>query len=184
MKIVLVFVGLIALTYAGVGVVTPEVEREAERLWKKFCEGASEGGNDGDLAVYCKLSRDSYEESLQHQIEVTPPPQALNRWCSSVHQHTRISMMWWLLEEVLPVRRRLFTFCPSKNKNQVNLVDNTSNTVVTQKPTVYFLKKDHDHSKSQEEVGSQPASPPGGYLPPPKEPDNGYNYQPPRSGYN
>jgi len=179
----LVFASLIALTYAGVGVVTPEVEREAERLWKQFCEGASEGGNDGDLAVYCKLSRDTYEESLQHQIEVTPPPQAPQqvvfvRPPSYTYKHDVV-----VSGGGASGQKTVIYVLPSKNKNQVNLVDNTSNTVVTQKPTVYFLKKDHDHSKSQEEVGSQPAPPPGAYLPP-KQPEDGYNYQPPRSGYN
>jgi len=176
------------LVSAGVGVVTPEVEAEAMRLWNQFCSGNNpEGGNDGDLAVFCKLSRDTYEESLQHEINVTPPsksPQQVVfvRPPSYTYKH-----------DVLVTgggqsgQKTVIYVLPSKNKNEVNLVDNTSNQVVTQKPTVYFLKKDHggEGHKQSEEIGAEPAPPPaGGYLPPPpaKQPDNGYNYNAPSRG--
>lgn len=139
--------------YGGVGVVTPEVEREAARLWAQFCNGNQEGGRDGDLAVFCKLSRDSYEESLQHQIQVTPPP-------NQPQQVVFVRPPTYTYKHDVIVsgggqsgQKTVIYVLPSKNKNQVNLVDNTQNTVVTQKPTVYFLKKDHGSEKqSQEEV--------------------------------
>lgn len=149
------FLALVTIptTYAGVGVVTPEIEREAARLWKQFCGSGNnpEGGRDGNLAVFCKLSRDSYEESLQHQIEVTPPPE-------SPQQVVFVRPPTYTYKHDVIVsgggtsgQKTVIYVLPSKNKNQVNLVDNTSNTVVTQKPTVYFLKKDHDGSPKQSE---------------------------------
>lgn len=54
-----VLAACLATAYAGVGVVTPEIEAEAYRLWQRYCGEAarSEGGNDGALAVYCKIAR-------------------------------------------------------------------------------------------------------------------------------
>jgi len=187
MKVLLVLACIaIPFVSAGVGVVTPEVEEEAHRLWNQFCSGNNpEGGSDGDLAVFCKLSRDTYEESLQHEINVTPPsksPQQVVfvRPPSYTYKHDVL-----VSGGGSSGQKTVIYVLPSKNKNEVNLVDNTSNNVVTQKPTVYFLKKDHgDQNKQSEEVASQPGNPPaGGYLPPPKQPDNndGYSYNAPAS---
>lgn len=39
-------------------------------LLRRYCAGRSEGGNDGALAVYCKIAREDVTESLQHTIEL------------------------------------------------------------------------------------------------------------------
>lgn len=155
------------------------------RLWNQFCSGGNpEGGSDGDLAVFCKLSKDVYEESLQHEINVTPPsktPQQVVfvRPPSYNYKHDVV-----VTGGGQSGQKTVIYVLPAKNKNQVNLVDNTSNQVVTQKPTVYFLKKDHDgEHKQSEEVAGEPAPPSGGYLPPPQQqPDSGYNYNAPSRG--
>lgn len=65
-----ILLSVVATSYAGVGVVTPQIEAEAYRLWNKFCEDGSDGGMGEGLAVFCKRPRGIKKQSLQHNIEL------------------------------------------------------------------------------------------------------------------
>ncbi|ODM99317.1 hypothetical protein Ocin01_07362 [Orchesella cincta] len=140
---------------------------EAESLWKQVLRGSFRGVTTGQYEEIAPAPNrsDPTAQAPQQVVFVRPP--------TYTYKHDVV-----VTGGGASGQKTVIYVLPSKNKNQVNLVDNTSNTVVTQKPTVYFLKKDHDHSKSQEEVGSQPASPHPGVTCRHQRTRQRYNYQP------
>lgn len=44
--------------------------------YDRYCAGRSEGGNDGALAVFCKIAPEDITENLQHNVELPSPPAA------------------------------------------------------------------------------------------------------------
>jgi len=166
-----VLLACIAAANAGVGVVTPEIEAEALRLWQRYCDGASEGGTDGNTFIYCKRSRDKYEENLQHQVQLNaaPEPQQQVVFVQPPSYHYKHDVIVSGGGGTAP--KTVIYVKPSKNTHEVNVDDRTSGPSAPQKPTLYFLRGNHG-AESETNVDSQPGRPTGGY-----------NYQPPR-GYN
>jgi hypothetical protein len=152
----------VALASAGVGVVTPQIEAEALRLWQRYCDGASEGGTDGNTFIYCKRSQEKYEENLQHQLELTPGPEPQQQvvFVQPPSYHYKHDVIVSGGGGSAP--KTVIYVKPAKNTHEVNVNDQTSGVAAPQKPTLYFLKGSHG-AESEANVGAQPGRPSGGY---------------------
>jgi len=161
------------VVYGGVGVTTPEIEREALRLWAAYCGGASEGGTDGSTFIYCKRSRDNYEETLQHTVEIPRGPEAQQQvvFVQPPSYHYKHDVVVSGGGGSAP--KTVIYVKPSKNTHEVNVQDQTLPNAAPQKPTLYFLKGSHG-GEANEEFASQPQKPP------PQQ--QGYVYAPPSRG--
>jgi len=166
MKVILVLVAFVASAYAGVGVLTPEIEAEAYRLWQRYCASRSEGGNDGALAVYCKIAREDITENLQHSIE-------LPRGQEGGQQVVFVQPPSYHYKHDVVVSggggsapKTVIYVKPAKNTNEVNIVDQSAPNAAPQKPTLYFLKGAHGNEQQAERDATPVAPPPASYLPP------------------
>jgi len=132
-----------SVAYAGVGVVTPEIEAEALRLWQAYCDGASEGGADGSLYIYCKRSGEKYEESLQHEVNLNgddaPKEQVVFVQPPSYHYKHDVIVSGG----AGAAPKTVIYVKPAKNTHEVNINDQTAPGGAPQKPTLYFLKGNH-----------------------------------------
>lgn len=70
----MVAASLLTIASAGVGVVTPEVEAEAHRLWEQFCADKREEASIGEMGVYCKFSQDEFQQTYSHELRIAPNP--------------------------------------------------------------------------------------------------------------
>jgi hypothetical protein len=141
-----------SVAYAGVGVLTPEVEAEALRLWKAYCDGASEGGTDGNTFIYCKKSQDNFEESLQHDVNLTPSEGAREQvvFVQPPSYHYKHDVV--VSGGGGSVPKTVIYVKPAKNTHEVNINDQTAPGGAAQKPTLYFLKG--NHGGQEEEVAA------------------------------
>lgn len=189
MKSLLILLLIVGVSYAGVGVVTPEIEAEARRLWEQFCDGQSEGGQaPGGAQVYCKRARGAVKMTLKHQANIgpaaTPQDQVVFVQPPSYHYKHDIIVSGG----GVAARKTVIYVKPAKNTHEVNVQDQTSPGAAPQKPTLFFLKGSHG---SETDIGSVPVTtPPNTYLPPstppptqppatylpPSQPTSGYNY--------
>jgi hypothetical protein len=155
----------VASAYAGVGVVTPQIEAEALRLWQKFCATRSEGGNDGGVAVFCKIAPEDITENLEHAVNL-PASQGGEQvvFVQPPSYHYKHDVIVSGGGGSAP--KTVIYVKPAKNTNEVNIVDQTQPAGAPQKPSLYFLKGSHG-GESEAVRDAQPVSPPGGtYLPP------------------
>jgi hypothetical protein len=143
MKGLLIFLSSISLALAGVGVLTPEIEAEALRLWQAYCDGASEGGMDGTTFIYCKKSQEKLEEALKHDLSLETKQETQDQVVfiqppSYNYKHDIIVAGGGGVgpKTVIYVK-------PAKNTHEVNIQDNTEGRVAPQKPTLYFLTSTH-----------------------------------------
>jgi len=133
----------VATTYAGVGVLTPEIEAEALRLWQAYCDGASEGGTDGNTLIYCKRSGEKIEETKQHELQLTPNTEAKEQvvFVQPPSYHYKHDVIVSGGGGAAP--KTVIYVKPAKNTHEVNVNDQTDQSVTPQKPTLFFLKGDH-----------------------------------------
>jgi len=166
MKVLLVLVLCVASAYAGVGITTAEVEAEALRLWQRYCAGRSEGGNDGALAVYCKIAREDITENLQHNIELPRGQEAGQQvvFVQPPSYHYKHDVVVSGGGGSAP--KTVIYVKAAKNTNEVNIVDQTSPSAGPQKPTLYFLKGNHGGEREAQQDSQPVAPPPASYLPP------------------
>jgi hypothetical protein len=132
----------VASAHAGVGVVTPQVEAEALRLWKRFCDSGSnpfDGGNDGGIVLYCKFANENVTENQEHSLDLPRSPggqQVIFVQPPSVH--TKHDVVVTGGGGAAP--KTVIYVKPAKNTNEVNIVDQTQASSAPQKPSLYFLK--------------------------------------------
>jgi len=177
--------------------VTPEIEAEALRLWSQYCDGASEGGTDGNTLIYCKRARGAIRQTFEHTANIgsQAPQQDQVVFIQPPAYHYKHDVV--VRGGGVAARKTVIYVKPAKNTHEVNVKDETDKTVAAQKPTLFFLKGNHGGSET--DIGSQPAPPPSTpgntYLPPPtsttppppppptylppNKPSGGYNYPPP-----
>jgi len=156
MKIVLVLLSLVAVAYAGVGVLTREVEAEALRLWAAHCDGASEGGTDGTTFIYCKKAKERVEENLTHELALNgagaPQDQIVFVQPPSYHYKHDVIVSGGggaAGKTVIYVK-------PAKNTHEVNVQDQTTAGEGPAKPTLYFLKGAHGADAGGLAAASEP----------------------------
>jgi hypothetical protein len=138
-----VLVVCVASAYAGVGVVTPQVQAEALRLWQRFCGGSgSEGGNGGGVSVYCKVATEDVRDVQQHTLNI-PSRQAGQQvvFVQPPSVHTKHDVVVTGGGGAAP--KTVIYVKPAKNTNEVNILDQTQPATAPQKPSLYFLKGDH-----------------------------------------
>jgi hypothetical protein len=135
----------VASTYAGVGVVTPQVQAEALRLWERFCGPRSEGGNDGGVSVHCKVATEDVRDVQQHTLNI-PSSQAGQQvvFVQPPSVHTKHDVVVTGGGGAAP--KTVIYVKPAKNTNEVNILDQTQPATAPQKPSLYFLKEDHGGS--------------------------------------
>jgi len=180
MKVLLVLASLMAVAYAGVGVLTAREEAEAVRLYQLYCAGTSDQGSDGSTFVYCKRSREDTSENLQHTINVQPPPEAPRQVVFVQPPSTQYRHNVVINGEAGQQQKTTIYVLPQKNSHVLDYTDNRPPGGTPIKPSLFFLKNNPGEAES--DIGAQPGSPPpGGYLPPKSEP--GYKYAPPKAGY-
>jgi len=148
MKTVIVAVILsyaaVGLVSAGVGVLTPEIEAEALRLWQSYCDGASEGGTDGETYIYCKKSNDKVEETLTHEHALNGPGGAAKDQVIFVQPpayHYKHDVVVSGGGGQGP--KTVIYVKPAKNTHEVNVQDQTVQGEGPAKPTLFFLKGTH-----------------------------------------
>jgi hypothetical protein len=146
--------GCVAVAYAGVGVLTPEIEAEALRLWQAYCDGASEGGTDGDAMIYCKKSSEKIEETKQHELQLTPSTEAKQQvvFVQPPSYHYKHDVIVSGGGGSAP--KTVIYVKPAKNTHEVNVNDQTDQSVTPQKPTLFFLKGDHG-APAAEDAGAR-----------------------------
>jgi hypothetical protein len=192
MKSFLIILSLAATAYAGVGVVTPEIEAEALRLWRQYCDGASEGGTEGNTLIYCKRARGAIKQTFEHTANLpeAAPVQDQIVFVQPPTYHYKHDVV--VRGGGVAARKTVIYVKPAKNTHEVNVRDQTNPAAAPQKPTLYFLKGSHGgDSSSGPQPGTtlpntylppptttSPPTPPPTYLPPNK-PSGGYNYPPP-----
>jgi hypothetical protein len=138
-----VLVVCVASAYAGVGVVTPQIQAEALRLWQRFCGGSgSEGGNGGGVSVYCKVATEDVRDVQQHTLNI-PSRQAGQQvvFVQPPSVHTKHDVVVTGGGGAAP--KTVIYVKPAKNTNEVNILDQTQASRAPQKPSLYFLKGDH-----------------------------------------
>jgi hypothetical protein len=156
MKAVFVLLGFfVAAAYAGVGVLTPEIEAEALRLWQAYCDGASEGGTDGNTLIYCKRSGEKIEETKQHELQLTPAADAKEQvvFVQPPSYHYKHDVIVSGGGGAAP--KTVIYVKPAKNTHEVNVNDQTDQSVTPQKPTLFFLKGDHGGEAAATDAGAR-----------------------------
>ncbi|CAL8124298.1 unnamed protein product [Orchesella dallaii] len=139
--VIIALLGLVAVAYGGVGVLSPAEEQDVLALYLKICsDGRSEASQVGDAKIFCKNSPDLLSEIVNHQVQVPgtalgdqvvfirPPPVVYKHNVNiqgggGAAQKTKIYVL------------------PQKSQHEISSQYNPGPTV-TQKPTVYFLKSD------------------------------------------
>jgi len=183
-----VIVAFVAYAEAGVGVTTLEIEAEAYRLWNKFCDGQSDGGNDEGLTVYCKRPRGIKKQSLTHNIELPRGEEAGQQVVFVQPQSYHYKHDVIVSGGGVAARKTVIYVKPAHHSHTVNVQDRTTPGEAAQKPTLYFLKGNHGGSDSTADIGAVPVTPPDNtylpptYLPPTQKP--GYTYDAPEKQLN
>jgi hypothetical protein len=132
----------VASAYAGVGVVSPQVQAEALRLWQRFCGGSgSDGGNDAGVSVHCKVATEDVRDVQQHTLNI-PSRQAGQQvvFVQPPSVHTKHDVVVTGGGGAAP--KTVIYVKPAKNTNEVNILDQTQPASAPQKPSLYFLKEE------------------------------------------
>lgn len=149
---------------------TPQIEAEALQLYERHCSGRSDGGNDGNLYVYCKRARENIEENLQHQIEVTPGPDAPKQVVFVQPPSYNYNHDITLTGGAGKAQKTVIYVLPSKNSHNVNYNDERDGEIAPEKPSLYFLG---NGGESDSKIDSGSVTPP---------PAAGYRYNAPQQG--
>jgi hypothetical protein len=152
-----VLVACVASAYAGVGVVTPQVQAEALRLWERFCGPRSEGGNDGGVSVYCKVATEDVRDVQQHTLNI-PSRQAGQQvvFVQPPSVHTKHDVVVTGGGGAAP--KTVIYVKPAKNTNEVNIIDQTQPAAAPQKPSLYFLKETDGEGSQNNQAADDPVS--------------------------
>jgi len=150
---------LLPLAYAGIPEVDEKIEAEAHRLWEKYCEGQgdttkSEGGGpvEKNMYVYCKQSKATTEVPVEHEATFPPDGRADDEADNIVVfiRPPAVQYNHALTVKGQPAKapKTVIYVKPVEYQHKVvNLRDDTDRAK-SQKPTVYYLKKNHGAASS------------------------------------
>ncbi|OXA56188.1 uncharacterized protein LOC110849484 [Folsomia candida] len=143
MKVILVLLSMIGACYGGVGVLTPEIEAEALRLWQAYCDGASEGGTDGATSIFCKKSGEKIEETLTHEHALAGGEGAKEQvvFVQPPSYHYKHDVV--VSGGGGAAGKTVIYVKAAKNTHEVNVQDQTVAGAGPSKPTLFFLKGNH-----------------------------------------